>query len=57
MENEKNTMVISVDEKIKRAKAKVTIMKQIEKLQKEVARLEKRIETKKSKIKELAKQL
>ena len=56
MENE-NTMVISVDEKIKRAKAKVTIMKQIEKLQKEVARLEKRIETKKSKIKELAKQL
>jgi len=43
--------------KIKRAKEKITTVKAIENLEKEVARLEKKIVTKRARIEELAQEL
>lgn len=46
-----------IQKKINKAKKKLATVKAIEKLEKEVARLEKNITTKKAKIEELAEQL
>jgi len=48
---------VSVKAKIKNAKKKASIVKAIEKLEKEIARLQKNIDNKKAKIEELAEQL
>lgn len=47
----------NVQEKIEKAKKKINTVKAIEKLEKEIARLNKNIVTKKAKIEELAKDL
>lgn len=52
-----NNEKISTEEKIKNAKEKLATVKQIEKLEKEVLRLNKTISNKTAKIAELAEQL
>ena len=54
---EQEVELTAVQKKINKAKKKIATVKAIEKLEKEVGRLEKNIATKRAKIEELAEQL
>lgn len=57
MENQETTELSPTQKKIIKAKNKLALVTQIEKLEKEVSRLKKSIATKEAKIEELAEQL